>query len=252
MIDTSILPFDVLLFDLGNTLIYFDGDWGLTAARAQTRAAHALAEFGYLSNETLFAMQLGKAMQRYALERRQDMREPTARIAFLWAVQSLGIKKMTEEHLSTVIQEYYSVSEAHWKLPRETHPTLAKLRATGYRLGLISNAADAGNVHRQLEKHSLESIFELTLISAELDLRKPDKRIFRKAIEHFGASAGRALMIGDTLDADILGARNAGMDSVWLTRWANTPENRSNQRRYLPTKRIHSLRMLPAVLKRWT
>ncbi len=251
MPDTSSLPFDVLFFDLGNTLIYFDGDWGLTAVRAQTRAAHALAKLGYLANETLFSMQLGKTMQQYALERKQDTREPSARSTFLKTLRALGIKNIKEEHLRAVIGEYYSVSEAHWKLPRDTHPTMEKLKAMGFRFGLISNAADADNVHRQLEKHGLDKTFEQTLISAELDLRKPDAHIFQKALEHFDVAPTRAVMIGDTLDADILGAQNAGLASVWITRWANTLENRSNQSKYKPTKKIHNLQMLPGLLKRW-
>jgi HAD superfamily hydrolase (TIGR01662 family) len=251
MPETRSLPFDLLLFDLGNTLIYFDGDWGLTAVRAQTRAAHAMAQLGYLSNETLFAMQLGKAMQHYALERKQDTREPSAHSAFHATLDVLRIKNISGEHLNTVIREYYSVSEAHWKLPRETHPTLEKLKGMGFRFGLISNAADADNVHRQLEKHRLDKTFEQTLISAELDLRKPDKRIFEMALEHFGVKPGRALMIGDTLDADILGAQNAGIASVWITRWANTLENRSNQSKYKPTKNVRSLNQLPRLLEKW-
>ncbi len=251
MPDTSALPFDVLLFDLGNTLIYFDGDWALTAIRAQTRAAQCLARLGYLSNETLFAMQLGKTMQRYALERKQDTREPSARSAFHSTLDILRIKNISGEHLNTVIREYYSVSEERWKLPRDTHSTLEKLKGMGFRFGLISNAADADNVHRQLEKHGLDKTFEQTLISAELDLRKPDKRIFEMALEFFSVPASRALMIGDTLEADILGAQNAGIASVWITHWADTLENRANQGKYKPTQKIRSLESLPRLLKRW-
>jgi hypothetical protein len=41
------------------------------------------------------------------------------------------------------------------------------------------------------------------------------------------------------------------MASVWITRWADTLENRANQGKYKPTQKIRSLQMLPRLIKNW-
>jgi FMN phosphatase YigB (HAD superfamily) len=55
-------------------------------------------------------------------------------------------------------------------------------------------------------------------------------------------------MVGDTLGADILGAKNAGIYSIWITRRANTPANRAHAETIIPDARISELCELPSLL----
>ena len=53
--------------------------------------------------------------------------------------------------------------------------------------------------------------------------KKPDERMFRFSLEAAGAIPKKSLMIGDSLEADILGAQNVGIDQVYFN-----PEEKSH------------------------
>ena len=114
----------------------------------------------------------------------------------------------------------YQVSEAYWQLEAESLPALETLRQQGYRLGMISNAADDANVQRLVDKAGLRSYFDVILTSAAQGIRKPHPRIFQSALEYWPAAPSQAVMVGDTLGADIQGANDLGIFSVWVTRRA--------------------------------
>lgn len=82
-----------------------------------------------------------------------------------------------------------------------------------YRLGLICNTGyTGGRVLRQvLERHGLARYFAVLTFSNELGWLKPDPRIFHHTLDRLGARPGEALHVGDTEEADIRGARAAGL-----------------------------------------
>src|SRR5258708_11687266 len=82
----------------------------------------------------------------------------------------------------------------------------------------ISNAADDENTQTLIDKGGFRPYLEFIVSSAAFGKRKPDPGIFRVALDHFKLPAAEAVMVGDTLDADIAGARGVGMNSIWITR----------------------------------
>lgn len=89
---------------------------------------------------------------------------------------------------------------------------LADLRARGIRTGVISNLGWSGHAltHR-LETMLPEHHFEFILASSEYALRKPNPLLFRVALEKAQLPAEDVWYIGDSLSADVTGARNAGL-----------------------------------------
>ena len=81
-------------------------------------------------------------------------------------------------------------------------------------------------------------------------IRKPDVRIFQKLLENWRMSSERAVMIGDTLRADVLGAKNAGMRSIWLTEAAESPENRTDAGSIVPEATAVKLTEVPTLIRR--
>jgi putative hydrolase of the HAD superfamily len=92
---------------------------------------------------------------------------------------------------------------------------LSALHARGVRLGIVSNTGRTPGVvlRRILERHDMLRYFDTLAIaySDEVGYRKPDARIFTRALEALGVPPARALHIGDNPDADVLGARAVGM-----------------------------------------
>nr|WP_255216543.1 HAD family hydrolase [Pseudenhygromyxa sp. WMMC2535] len=109
------------------------------------------------------------------------------------------------------------------ELPRELRPdpavdrALLRLRRAGVRLCLVSN----GSGETQRAKLAAAGVdprsFSAVLISGELGVAKPDPEIFRRALSSLGLGPEQALMIGDAITHDIAGARQVGVDGLWIT-----------------------------------
>jgi putative hydrolase of the HAD superfamily len=92
--------------------------------------------------------------------------------------------------------------------------TLSSLRASGRKLGLITN----GSVRmqsRKLECLGLSPMFDTILISDAERISKPDSRIFHRALERLDADPEAAVFVGDHPEVDVAGARRAGMHAIW-------------------------------------
>jgi putative hydrolase of the HAD superfamily len=104
-----------------------------------------------------------------------------------------------------------------WRLFDDVLPCLRALRALGLRLAAITNAA--GDYQRaKLRALGLGSTFDAVLISGELGVAKPHHMIFRRACLALGVLPVQAVHVGDRLDTDAEGARDAGLHGVWLDR----------------------------------
>jgi putative hydrolase of the HAD superfamily len=92
--------------------------------------------------------------------------------------------------------------------------TLSSLRASGLKLGLITNGS-VRMQRRKLECLTLSPMFDTILISDAEGISKPDCQIFRRALERLNTNAARAVFVGDHPDVDVAGARAAGMQAIW-------------------------------------
>jgi putative hydrolase of the HAD superfamily len=93
----------------------------------------------------------------------------------------------------------------------------AALAAAGVPLALVTNGASC----LQREKFAASGLgdrFDAVVVSGDLGVGKPDAAVFRHALALLGASADAAVMVGDSLDRDIEGARAAGLRAVWINR----------------------------------
>lgn len=120
--------------------------------------------------------------------------------------------------VETAAREIYIdwAEHRHFEMYADVPDTLRTLHGRGLRLGLISNS------HRPLDSFgahfNLDGLFSVTVSSAEFGVMKPDPRIFQEALGRMGVPAAEAVMVGDSLSHDVLGARAAGMHGVWLDR----------------------------------
>ncbi len=88
------------------------------------------------------------------------------------------------------------------------------LKAKGYILAIISN--NDGRTEEKCDEVSIREFFDIILDSTNLDLIKPDSRIFEHALKNLGLSPSEAIHIGDMYGSDVMGGMNAGLDVVWF------------------------------------
>jgi putative hydrolase of the HAD superfamily len=123
----------------------------------------------------------------------------------------------------------------HFDLFDDVLPVLADLRGRGLKLGLLSNTAR--DLERFVAHHALD--VDAVLTSRAHGKTKPHQAIFRRILELLGVAADEAVMVGDSIEDDIDGARAVGMRAVLLDRDGRHPE---------VTDRLTDLRGLTAAL----
>lgn len=102
-------------------------------------------------------------------------------------------------------------------LDEDTLDVLQKLREE-YRLGLISNFAIHECVQKLLKKFGLKEFFDVILVSAEVNKRKPSPEIFERALKALGVEASEAVFVGDMPSLDVKGAKNVGIKAILIER----------------------------------
>jgi putative hydrolase of the HAD superfamily len=78
----------------------------------------------------------------------------------------------------------------------------------------IVTDAQSGYARAELHKVGLLGYFDPIVVSGDYGYRKPDGRLFRRALDGMGAAAGNALYVGNDMYRDIYGAREAGLTTV--------------------------------------
>lgn len=84
-----------------------------------------------------------------------------------------------------------------------------------YTMHVITNGFEEVQ-HIKLDKSGLEPFFAEIITSESVGVRKPDPYIFKYALRKTGATQTDALMIGDNWDADVMGAKESGIDQVFF------------------------------------
>ncbi len=98
----------------------------------------------------------------------------------------------------------------------DTIPTLSYLKEKGYLIGLISNSPPTSR--DPLADLGLRKYINYSIFSFEAKLRKPEAGIFLALLKKMSIAPAEALMIGDDMKNDILGAEAVGMDAILLDR----------------------------------
>jgi FMN phosphatase YigB (HAD superfamily) len=98
----------------------------------------------------------------------------------------------------------------------EVRSTVQELRDRGFRLGVISNHHE--RILDQLRYLEVLPSLDTIVFSQEAGAEKPDARPFRLALERADCTPAEALHVGDSFEADYVGATRMGIRGVWLNR----------------------------------
>ncbi len=110
------------------------------------------------------------------------------------------------------LNAYHQRANLWESTPDEVRPALAALRASGFRLVVVSNAN--GRLHHLFERIGLLDAFDYVFDSHQEGVEKPDPRYFEIALSRSGADAGTTIHVGDLYHVDVVGARAAGITPV--------------------------------------
>jgi putative hydrolase of the HAD superfamily len=204
---------ETLFLDVGNTLVSIDFAWvraelevlGESVDPARLERAEAAARPRISRRllrepdfQRLFAAYIEEVLRQLVLLGDGLSARPEVLAAQL--VPILGAPGRTQRLWSRVLP---GVPEA-----------LSRLVDAGCRLVAVSNSD--GTVESGLRDRDLRRFFGLVVDSALVGYEKPDRRIFEHALRVSGAEPETTLHVGDLYDADVLGARAAGIHPALL------------------------------------
>lgn len=240
-----------VIFDLGNTLMYFDGEWDSILVRGGELMCAYLGERGYPVPET-FAADF-RALREAGLERRlQTDVEYTTEHALSDALAKYNICWIPDAILPRAVEKFFDAEEGYWLPYEDAHATLELLRARGLKLALLSNATDHGFIERIAHSGNLAEFFDPLMTSAKISHRKPDPRAFQPILDAWQIPAHEIVMVGDAASFDILGAHRAGMCAILIEdRWENPQPAHgefADAELMKPDAAIKQLSELPAVI----
>jgi HAD superfamily hydrolase (TIGR01549 family) len=120
---------------------------------------------------------------------------------------------------ATEIEQGWEVSE-NFELFEDALPVLEELRAAQLRLGLVSNGIR--DLREFVVHHRLD--VDAVVGSRAHGFVKPHPTIFQVALEQLGVEPAEAVMVGDSLEEDVEGARALGLRAILIDREDRHPE----------------------------
>lgn len=203
------------LFDYGGTLDTGGCHWGKALWHAYEACRVPVGEEAF--------------REAYVQTERTLGRQPIIQPGFTFR-QTLEVKIRMElellgctEYAGEVLALLYEQTRQHTARSRAVLEQLHEQ----YPLGLVSNFY--GNIHTVLAEFGMDGLFSHIVESAVVGVRKPDPRIFTLGVEALGLPPEAVTVVGDSLDKDIVPAKAAGCQTVWLKgeQWTEGPVDAS-------------------------
>ena len=244
-----------VIFDLGGTLMYFDGNWEAMDTQSTLAMIPFLNSHGVRVGDD-FPQQF--LATRRAFWKRADETGFECRTseALGESLNQLGYTN-TDGWLQQAVDIYFEHQGQSWLAFPDAHEMLQTLKQRGTRIGLISNADDVNLVHRAVHRLGFAP-FMLPVISSAEDprWRKPDPRIFHRVSDAWQLLPSEIVMVGDSPRYDVLGANRAGMKAIFIDRGTNMwfqqiPEEMKNDPLIYADATVQALVEIPQVLDSW-
>lgn len=226
-----------LFFDLDHTLWDFDTNSRLTleelyhTLELKSKGVHDFDLFhkNYLAHND-------KLWERY---RKGFIKVDELRWKRMW-LTLLDFKIGDEQMARDMGQRFLDLLPTRNALFPYTIEILEYLKGKGYKLHLITNGFEATQ-HQKLKNAAIDHYFIEVITSEGCNSLKPNKEIFDYALQKTNASLEESIMIGDSIEVDIQGAMNAGMDQVYVNHLNAEPALK-------PTYTVYSLKELEEIL----
>lgn len=162
--------FGGILFDLGNTLVHFEGSWPETFAEADQAVLDYLRSAGVGLDEEKFIGEFRGRLNQYYVEREAEFIEHTTAYILRSSLADFGYPDLPEEVLKTTLKKMYAVSQSHWVAEDDALQTLETLRSRSYRLAVVSNAGDDADVQTLVDNRKFRPYLDFVSAARQTPL----------------------------------------------------------------------------------
>ncbi len=205
-----------VIFDLGHTLIDYYHDWSGPEGRTVSRLYKLAQEAGGRMQEAEFRRSVLITLQDDRARKMREMLEiPLERV--LAIILDRAGCQVDEELIQDGLELFYGALREDRNLIPGTVEMLQRVRDSGYAVGLISDVAwglPSEYPLRDMRHYGLDRFFDDMIFSSDVGLRKPHPRMFKMALFNLEADRERSMYVGNSLQADVKGAKTVGMKAV--------------------------------------
>lgn len=195
----------VIIFDLGNTLVYEDRGKSLEKVSLDIALRYSIDEPpAYTTVYRLLGM------------RQTDFCEASLDAVAYYYASLLGRGRVDIAAARMIREELIRALALSLKPYPATRKVLDELKELGYKIALISNASSQEAIEETLRRLGLIDYFDAVVTSRLVGVRKPDPRIFAYTLTLLQAKPSEAVHVGDRAYEDVLGAKLAGLHAVHL------------------------------------
>jgi HAD superfamily hydrolase (TIGR01509 family) len=232
-----------VLFDMFDTLIMIDKNYEFYNP-AIARMHKFLSGKGINVSYEQFKEAYLKARDALYVKAEANLEEPHFKVRIHDALKLLGYNyAASSPQVEGATAEFCDEFMKHVFIDQHAKTVLNSLHGK-YKLGIISNFAIPECIYKLLKINGLNELFDLVIISGEVNKRKPSPDIFKSVLKMLNISAEQAVFVGDTADADVAGANAVGMKAIYLKRRLE-----EGLQDVYPTLIIESLADLPSAIE---
>ena len=205
-----------VLFDLGGTLVGFPEDGSRSSRIA---LGEFLSQKGYdlaLDSVVQISKTVWDAYTSFADNTLIEVRFPRLMQSILYQlhIEDYANKELIAEAIKHF---YYPVVEDSYLLNGALN-LLLKLKDNGVKLGLVTDNESEFFHNSLLQKHDLAQFFDSIIVSYKLGIRKPHETMFLNCLDILNVDVSEAVFIGDKPIHDIRGAKEVGLQCIWMKR----------------------------------
>jgi HAD superfamily hydrolase (TIGR01549 family) len=202
-----------VILDFGGTLATGQIDWNQYHVAVQT----LLINRGYAIDLNSLKKAIGSSLDELNKVRARGL-EMTLEEVYSSVFRKVGLpasdsilKKVHDEFKKRYISTFFDCTR-----------DVLEILSSQYKLALISNTmSDQPRI--LLEKNGMDHYFDVIICSRDLGIRKPNPAIFEFVLSKLKVMANEAAHVGDSIEADMKGAKNAGLIPIWIKTPSHEP-----------------------------
>jgi HAD superfamily hydrolase (TIGR01509 family) len=246
-------PIQVVLFDLGGTLLHYDQppEFSMDALNAAALRAFLVAAAkagGKVPDPELAVRAVGRMAAAQEAKATRTHYANTAENIIEEGLQALNVRLPGEAWDAGLAAYYSAVSEVAKPVEGDPQAVLLELTEQGRGLGLVSNTSWSPAMHdADLARFGMLEYLPVRVYSSVFGMVKPHPTIYRQALDRLDVAPAEAVFVGDKLAVDIAGPQKIGMRAVLIA----SPYRVEEDPEIIPDARIQTIDDLADVLEAW-
>lgn len=212
--------YETFLFDMGNTLLDFHQ--GLTDAEKDTIGLNRLKVFlrecgCFVTTEYLQTAFFQLWTEDFYKRSRDGIELDVER--YLNKCLSVCDFELLAEDCVKAMKLFFSEYKQQVVVAPEAHEVLGLLKQKGKDVAVVSNCTLYADIFIDVFEYvGLDKYIDAYAFSYAYGVRKPNRILFQGALDQLDGNPSKSIMIGDSIEADLIGAHKLGIETVWYNK----------------------------------